>query len=322
MAELTPATSLTVEAIYASYEWERESFRSHLGASVIGKECERELWYSFRWCTRSTFSGRMLRLFETGRREEERFIEELRRIGVEVHDRDSETGRQFSFSDFGGHIAGSIDGAALGIIEAPATWHLLEFKTYNSKRFELLKKHGVKAASLEHYAQMVIYMYMDYLGFTRAFYLAVCKDTDELYGERIHADPAYAALLKGKARRIIAAATPLARISEDPGWWRCKCCDHRATCHEGQPAEVNCRTCLHSTPVEGGWRCQKHNQMLTKAEQERGCSDHLYLPGLIPGEVTDAGDDWVEYRMPDGTTLRNGRGAVSSKQIQSGHAAT
>lgn len=313
MSELPIGVSPTVEAIYQSYESERESFRPHLGASVIGRECERELWYSFRWCTRPSFSGRMLRLFDTGKREEERFIDELRRIGIEVHDTDSETGRQFSFSAFGGHFAGSIDAAALGIIEAPATWHLCEFKTYNAKRFELLKKHGVKVASPEHYAQMVLYM--DYLEFTRAFYLAVNKDTDELYGERIHADPGFAALLKNKAQRIINSATPLPRISEDPGWWKCKCCDHQATCHQGEPPEVNCRTCLQSTPVDRGWKCEKHQQMLSRAEQERGCADHLFIPPLLSGDVVDADDQSVEYRLSDGTMLRNGRGGLSSRQI-------
>ncbi len=325
MSKLPASVSPTVEAIYESYERGRESFRPHLGASLIGRECERELWYTFRWCSAPRHSGRMLRLFETGQREEERFIENLRAIGIEVHERDEETGRQFGFSDFGGHFAGSIDGAALGIIEAPKTWHLLEFKTYNARRFELLKRHGVKVASPEHYSQMVVYM--DYLGFTRAFYLSVCKDSDELYAERLHADPAFAALLKEKARRIIAAATPPMKLSEDPAWWKCKCCEHRATCHEGRPPEVNCRTCLHSTPVmegesglsacsaQAGWRCEKHCQMLSKAEQERGCSDHLYIPPLLSGEVVDAGDDFVKYRFADGTTLRNGRGGVSSRKI-------
>ena len=317
MVKLPTQNSPTVEAIYSSYENNREPFRPHLGASVINHECERELWYSFRWCTHPNFSGRMLRLFDTGKREEERFIEELRRIGVEVHDSDPDTGKQFSFSDFGGHFGGSIDGAALGITEAPATWHLLEFKTCNSKRFEMLKERGVKSAQYGHYCQMICYM--DYLGFERAFYLAVCKDTDELYGERIHADPVLAALLKEKAQRIIAAATPPTRISEDYNWWKCKMCDHRTICHEGQPPVVNCRTCLHSTPVmdgEGGWRCEKHNRLLSKAEQERGCDDHLYIPDLLHGVVVDADDHSVEYDMWNGEMLRNGLGGLSSKQIR------
>ena len=38
---------------------------AHLGASIIGKDCERALWYDFRWVTRWAFTGRMLRLFDT-----------------------------------------------------------------------------------------------------------------------------------------------------------------------------------------------------------------------------------------------------------------
>jgi len=317
VAELPQLASPTVDAIYTAYEQERESFRSHLGASVIGKECERELWYSFRWCTKPSFSGRMLRLFDTGKREEERLINDLRRIGVEVHERDLESGRQFSFSDFGGHFAGSIDAAALGILEAPAAWHLVECKTANTKRYDLLARHGVKSAAFEHFCQMQVYML--YFGFDRALYLACCKDDDRLYAERIHADPAFATALKEKARRIIAAASPPTRISEDSSWWKCKCCDHRATCQEEKPPEVHCRSCLHSTPVidgDGGWRCEKHNQLLSKIEQERSCSDHLYIPSLLSGEVVDADDHSVKYRFPDGSIVRNGRGGTSSRQIR------
>ena len=314
MAEVPGNISPTVQAIYDVYECERKSFRSHLGGSIIGRECERELWYTFRWCTTPNHNGRVLRLFETGQLAEERFIENLRSVGVEVHDHDEETGMQYSFTDFGGHFAGSIDGVALGITEAPKTWHLLEFKTYSEKRFTLLKRHGVQMASPDHHAQVITYM--DYMGLKRAFYLAVNKNTDELFSERIKADPSYAALLKEKARRIINAGRPPTRLSEDPAWWKCKCCDHHATCHEVLPPEVNCRTCLHSTPVDGGWVCEKHKQRLTYQEQLRGCSDHLYIPELLPGEVIDAGDDWVQYRQPNGSTLCNGRGGLSSRNIR------
>ena len=278
MARVPVNNGLTVQAIYDVYEDGRESHRPHLGASLIGRECERELWYTFRWSTVSFHTGRLLRLFETGQREEDRFVENLRSVGVEVHDHDETSGRQYGFTDMGGHFAGSIDGAALGILEAPKTWHLLEFKTYNDKRFELLKKHGVQMTSPEHHAQMIIYMY--YLGFTRAFYMAVNKNTDELYSERVKHDSALADLLRQKAERIIVAPCPPVRISKDPEWWKCKCCDHRDICHDGCPAAINCRTCRHSSPIEGCWLCEKYNQKLSYKEQLRGCTDHLYISEL------------------------------------------
>jgi hypothetical protein len=63
-------TPPTVSAIYERYEarsgeWRRE----HLGGSQIGRECDRALWYGFRWATAPDFDGRLLRLFDTGHRE-------------------------------------------------------------------------------------------------------------------------------------------------------------------------------------------------------------------------------------------------------------
>lgn len=60
--------------------------RRHLGGSLIGRECNRELWYSFRWATRIAHKARLLRLFNRGHKEEFRFVEYLRGIGIEVRD--------------------------------------------------------------------------------------------------------------------------------------------------------------------------------------------------------------------------------------------
>lgn len=75
----------TINRTYVEQHPERDKpFRAHLGGSMIGKKCERELYYSFRWFKRPTFDGRMLRLFNRGHREEFRFVELLRSIGIEV----------------------------------------------------------------------------------------------------------------------------------------------------------------------------------------------------------------------------------------------
>ena len=107
MPELPPPPSPTISAIYKQYET-KQDFRDHLGASIIGKECLRSLWYDFRWCSSPSFSGRMLRLFETGFREEARIIENLRSIGVTVYDRDVDTDTQIKYERFGGHFSGSL----------------------------------------------------------------------------------------------------------------------------------------------------------------------------------------------------------------------
>jgi hypothetical protein len=309
MAPIPPIPASTVGMIYAAYEAAREDHRrGHLGASLIGGECDRALWLSFRWASTPQFDGRMLRLFQTGHMAEARFIADLRRIGVTVHESDPETGRQISVSAAGGHFSGSLDGAAIGIPEAPKTWHALEFKTHNMKSFTKLKADGVRKAKPQHWAQMQVYMHLT--GMTRALYLAVCKDTDELYGERVEHDEAEALKLVAKGQRIVQAARPPERISADPAWFLCRYCDHRATCQAKALPDVSCRTCAWSTPVDDGtWVCDRHEKILSIGDQKAACGDHRYIPDLVAGVQVDAGEggEWISYAMHDGTTWTDGR---------------
>lgn len=317
MAELPPNwNSPTIEAIYESYVKSEEARpRPYLGASAIGTECSRALWYGFRWCSPPSWEGRMLRLFQTGHREEERILEELRRIGVEVHSLDRRTGRQFSFWALGGHFGGHMDAAARGFLEAPKTWAVTEVKTSNKKRFRELQKKGVRSAKPQHWAQMQTYMGLS--GMRRAAYIVVCKDSDTLYFEWVYFDQAGWDLIQEKARRIISAPSPLTRISADPYKPPCSWCDHAELCHEGDVPPVHCRTCAHATPIldeEGGrWWCEGHDRMLSVSDQRRGCAEHVFIPDLVPfAEPIDSGDGFVLYQLRKKKTERFVNAGASS----------
>ena len=105
-----------------------------------------------------------------------------------------------------GIFGGSMDGACLGVPDAPKTWHCLEYKTHSLKSFNALVSKGVKEAKPEHWAQMQCYM--NWAGLERALYVAVCKDDDRLHLERIDADKTAAKALMERAQRIIEAPTP------------------------------------------------------------------------------------------------------------------
>ena len=305
MAALPEPSSPTVEAIYAAYAaGQGAGYRDHLGASGIGASCPRAIWYGWRWTTRAQHTGRLLRLFETGQLAEARFVADLRRIGVTVYDTD-EAGQQWTVRDDTGHFGGSMDGVAIGFAEAPKAWHVCEFKTHSAKSFASLKKDGVEKSKPQHFAQMQTYMHL--AGIQRAFYLAVNKDTDELHAERVRYDAEAALRLLAKAHSIIGNPEPPARISTDPAWFECRFCDHHAACHGEAMPERHCRSCLHSTPIAGGeWHCARHAGVLAPDIQRQGCAAHLFIPALVPGEQIDAGEDWVDYRMPDGVEWRDG----------------
>lgn len=263
--------------------------RAHLGASIIGNECERALWYSFRWVTRVQHEGRLLRLFRRGHDEENYFVADLRRIGVEVLETNPETGKQWQYSALGGHFGGSCDGLCINVPEAPKTPHIAEFKTHAEKSFNDLKKKGVQESKPVHYSQMQVYMHLQ--GFDRALYLAVNKNNDELYSERIKYDEAAANALFAKAERIVKSINPPAGISADPSFYLCRFCDHQETCHGEKTAAMSCRTCVSATPQldgEARWSCDLIASDVDYKAQVKGCERHLFLPELVPmGEFVE-----------------------------------
>lgn len=295
--------------IYSAWEsMQDSSHRPHLGASVIGHHCNRYLWLLFRHAASKRWPGRMLRLFDTGKREEARIHEDLRRIGVEVHADDGSA--QYRVTAVNGHFGGSMDGVITKYHRAPKQWVVLECKTHSDKSFKDLVAKGVAESKPMHYAQCQVYVGLT--GMRHALYFAVNKNTDDIHTEFIDFDAdAYGKLLK-RAETIINDSLPPARCSADPTWWQCKSCDYYSLCHSTETPEVNCRTCAHSTPVaDGKWSCAMHGMA------NGTCDSHRYIPVFLENfaEVVDANQDgnFVMYRGKSGNLFTNG--AYSSQEI-------
>lgn len=305
MAVLPPHPNQTRDAIYAAYEARSDSgWRPHLGASLIGDDCTRKLWFVFRWTLKVKFPGRILRLFKRGDLEEPRLVADLRAIGCTVQEVDPETGKQWRVEDVRGHFGGSLDGIVLGLPEAPKTWHLAEFKTHNKESFAKLVKDKVQIAKPEHYTQMQIYMHKK--GLERAIYMAVNKDTDEIYPERISVDHEHALRMIAKAERIIDAPRPPSR-PYSPDFWKCRSCNFQETCHGSQMPERNCRTCLHSTPVDNGeWHCAKWDDNIPLDVMKHGCASHRFIPDIVPGTFNGAEGERLNYTLKDGSAWVDG----------------
>jgi hypothetical protein len=308
-SELASTLESIDDAILANHQGRRQN---RLSGGKIGKPCDRAIFYDFRWVTDpETFTARTLRIFESGHIAETRVIKWLRDAGLNVEDRDPETGGEFEYTSCDGHFVGKFDGIVTGLKEAPKTPHLLEIKSMNDKNFGQLVKHGLAVAKPEYLAQIQSYLHIS--GFTRALFIALNKNDDQLYAERIHYDAAHAAALMAKAERIKAANEPPARIADDPASFACKFCSSKPVCHlQGGTILRNCRTCLHSEPFREGpmWFCHRHETILQISDQEAGCPHHLYLPGLIAGEQVDADPEkeTVTYLLADGSTWIDGEG--------------
>lgn len=311
-----------LEAIDAEMERRADTEpRSYLGASAIGHACERKLWLDFHWASKRSIPAKGLRAIDDGHRGEEVIAERIRMVpGVKLVTHVD--GKQIGFHDIGGHFRGNADGIIEGLPQAPATRHVWECKIANEKKFEKLRalkaqigeKQALRKWDPIYYAQAQIYMH--YLGCARHYLTVGSPGARDLVSCRTDYDAVDALRLIEKARRVIDATQPPARISEDPSWYECKFCDHHQICH-GQPsgniptsARINCRTCLHSTPVSGGWECARGADI--DLYQRSGCSQHLLIPALVAGEQIDASETWVEYRLRDGSIWRNAYGKQGS----------
>lgn len=329
MAEL-PAPDPRVNTLaaidLAIAENAREKPRSYLGGSIIGEPCERKLWYGFRLVRIEEHRPRLRRIFQRGHDEEPRMSKLLRAAGVHLLTHEEDSGRQFEVKALAGHFRGHLDGVGLGFKEAPKTWHLWELKTYGLKSFEKLLEKGVKDAMPRHYAQLQVYMHLAKL--TRAYYMAVCKDDDHIYAERVKYDKAAAERLLDKAERVIFSDAPLERIG-DRNHWECRWCEYKKQCHEAYaPENVSCRSCVHVTiKPDGRWYCEHHDHALNFDEQLAACDEHRFLPSLMLGEPTTASEETcaITYDVPGVGSYINGpsgRGSYTSREIAANPAMT
>jgi hypothetical protein len=321
---------LTLEAVDRAIEEQENAQpeRPYLGMSAIGRECARELWYGFRWCSRKAFDAATIRRFQDGHRSEAIMIERLRAVpGVTLWTEDpSGNGRQIGCVDIGGHFRGHLDGIIQGLIQAPVTPHCWEHKCTNEKKqaklVSLKVEKGEKNALAEwdpvYFAQGQLYCH--YQNLTRHYLTVDSPGSRATVSCRTDADPIVALKLIEKARRIITASEPPARLSERPDYFSCKWCDHYQICHQGAIPAVNCRTCAHSTPEldgDGRWSCARFQCDVSTETQRQGaqCPSHVFIPSALPSDwkAVDASEDqgWIEYE----NGLRNGPGGFASREL-------
>ncbi|TAK97505.1 MAG: hypothetical protein EPO08_21180 [Rhodospirillaceae bacterium] len=302
----------------------QEYERRYLGASEIGEECNRKLWLKFHgYAQPEQFSDRMLRLFKRGIDEELRFESYLDSIGIEIVD----TCRsQAGFKD--GFFAGHGDGVYL--IDGDRVCG--EMKTHSVKSFATLKRGELKFSHPKHYAQCIVYT--GKFNCKYALYMAVCKDTDELFFDCIPFNQEEFDAYLAKAEYITMADKPPERIATKPTAFACKFCHVKDICWGFEMPRVDCRNCTSATKHQefasfGCDKIQKSNDLVKRSSNnqldERGyCESHSFNPyamhelqGWEPLEFHPQ-HRAVEYKKPDGETIINGEApfGVPSKDLR------
>ena len=266
-----------------AYRGQGDPFRDHLGASLIGDDCPRRLWQSFRWHTKRKFPPRILRLFNRGHLEEARFLAMLSLIPAIELWYESPEGGQIKFNDINGHFGSALDGVIRGCPDLPSgVPAYTEFKTSSDKIFKKIEANGVQNEKYEHYVQMQICMHE--MKLSHALYMVVNKNDDSLYAEIVQYNQQVAVQYLKIAYDIIYDKKPPRRVCPNTSWFKAKFCEESDVCFLKAPPAVNCRTCVYSEPskTSSDWICNKHGHMIEGPERFKGCDDHCYTEYFIP----------------------------------------
>lgn len=268
-------------------------FRNHLGASAIGQECTRAIWYGFRWIAKvharqaikklkeagyvgenleDAAKGCAARIFSTGHNEEPHFYRRLEAAGFQFE------AKQEKLKLFGGHYGGTNDGRIyLPELEASA---ILELKTMNLDNFDKLVKRdkkgvfvgGIQATKIGYFKQ--VQSYMQELGVKYCLFIVLSKNDSRTHFEIIEADEKVGQEIRKRALLVINEQRPPMRISDDASYYKCKFCDYYDQCHNAVPSEVNCRSCCEAHAAKDGWHCARFNKIIPKEFLEKGCPQH------------------------------------------------
>lgn len=209
----------------------KQKRRNYLGASRLGVECMRQLWFEHNVPEKAKpFSGRVLRRFRFGHMQEDETAMWLWNAGFNLVTINSVTGEQFGFMDSDAPIGGHTDGKILGgpaSLPYPLLW---EHKIMKSTSWNKLVKDGVEKSHPVYYAQCVIYMEKEELG--ACLFTTLNSDTSELHFELIQANAGHANALLERGRKIVTASSEydMPRIASVETDFRCRWCSFNAHC--------------------------------------------------------------------------------------------
>jgi|TARA_R110000744_G_scaffold232012_1_gene350092 hypothetical protein len=217
--------------------------RTYLGGSQIGTECTRRIQYSVMLPdSRPPVEPRVQRIFDVGNILEEYLVRLLREAGLDVKTTKPD-GKQYGFFLVNGRIRGHVDGVIVGTktkfkdMEYPC---LVEFKSAKDSSFKKFLRDGVMAANPVYYSQVQFYQRnMELLN--PALFVMINKDTQDIYYELIHHNPAHTDRLINKASDVLTAVdngTLVDRAYTDKNNWNCKYCDFKEVCWEPEGEAV------------------------------------------------------------------------------------
>jgi hypothetical protein len=196
--------------------------RDYIGASIIGSDCLRQIWYEYKGTIAESVATKTRRTWVIGKHLEGLILDWLDDAGIEVvrrwYDLKSKT-----IDIFRGHLDSVW-------IKNSTIQAIIEIKTAKDASFKIFVKSGVKSWNPQYYAQVQSYMGMS--GINSAYILVLNKDNSDLSDELVLFDEEFYKSLEDKALMISTANIEPPRINGSPLYFKCKMCKFNKVCHK------------------------------------------------------------------------------------------
>ena len=219
-------TGRLTQMVEKSMNVSRETSRNYIGASSIGSECLRKVWYEYRGVEGAPVSNKLQRTFNVGKRLETLVTDALIDSGLELI-LPADVNHFLKYFDedlpyFQGHC--------------DAIWKdeeaVIEVKTARDSSFKIFINKGLEKWSQSYYSQVQAYMGMS--GMKTGYVICLNKDTSELHDEQVEFNQDYYDCLKARAVLVHDTEEPLNRVNSSPFYIACRSCKFRDVCHGGK----------------------------------------------------------------------------------------
>lgn len=202
--------------------------RNYIGASSIGSDCLRAIWYQFKGVKAQSVPAKFRRTWAIGKALEQVVHNWLCDVGIVVVRNWPELVHP-TMPFFKGNVDGVWMKSRYKIHDQKPK-AIIEIKTAKDASFKIFVKKGVKAWNPQYYAQIQAYMGLS--GIHSTYILVLNKDNSDISDELVLFDPEFYKKLEEKAAFVNGANVEPPRIHGSALWYQCKMCKFNKVCHK------------------------------------------------------------------------------------------
>jgi hypothetical protein len=194
----------------------------YIGASIVGSDCLRQIWYEFKGEEPEGVPTKTRRTWEIGKSLEGLILDWLEHAGLTINRHWGEVHSKNAPS-----LQGHLDSVWM---KGDIPHAVIEIKTAKDNSYNTFINKGLKLWSPQYYAQVQAYMGMSEI--YDGYIVVLNKDNSSISDEQVIFDADFYKRLEDKASMISSATIEPPRINGSPLWYQCKLCKFNKVCHK------------------------------------------------------------------------------------------